>query len=119
MFSNNKIVTRLYHHGSCGGVVQACYENVEEAVSFVTFAVSGGDIVITSFGVNSHVTAKEAQLAGDAIDSVLEQVAAKLGVTKLFIVHPNDPTELVRTYTPQPFAMGLSYNHNTAHSYIN
>jgi hypothetical protein len=68
MLNNSPIKTRLYHHGSHGGVVQAHYEHIEEAICFVTFAVSGRDIVITSYGVNPRVAAEEAQLAGNEID---------------------------------------------------
>jgi len=57
--------------------------------------------------VHPLLTAKEAQLAGDAIDLVLAQEAAKFGVKQLFIIHPNDTTELVREYQIQPFVTGV------------
>jgi hypothetical protein len=118
MLNNSPIKTRLYHHGSHGGVVQAHYEHIEEAICFVTFAVSGRDIVITSYGVNPRVAAEEAQLAGNEIDKTLAELAAKHGVTKLFIIHPNNTTEFVREYKIQPCVMGFGVT-STHHTYIN
>src|SRR5579863_2753401 len=105
--TNNPIKAVLSHHGMFGGVVQARYDTCDEPVCFVTYTPVGSDFVITSFGIHPSCTTKEAQLAGDAIDSVLEAEAHKAGIKRLLIVHPNcDTAEVVRTYTLQPFAMG-------------
>lgn len=104
--NNNPIKAELSYHGSVGGVVQARYENCEEALCFVTFAQVGPDCVITSFGVNPHASAKEAQRAGDKIDNVLEREALKLGIKRLLIIHPGSSTaEFVRDYRPQPWTL--------------
>jgi len=111
------MLTRLYHYGP-GGVIQAFAENVEQAACVVTFVQSGSDFVITSYIVAPGVTSKVARLAGDAIDSVLEQEAAKRGVRNLYIIHKDDTVELVRTYEVQPSVMGLGATDQTI-SYIN
>jgi hypothetical protein len=107
-FNNSTIKAHLSHHGSFGGVVTACYDTCAEYVAFVNYAAVGSDFVITSFGVNPRVTEKEAHLAGDVINSLLEAEAHKLGIRRLLIVHPHqDTAEVIEEYKLQPFVMGF------------
>src|SRR5579863_1123932 len=107
VMNKNPFKTSISHQGSVGGVVTARYENCDEAVCFVAYAVVGTDFIIHSFGVNPRATVKEAQTTGDKIDAVLETEAAKLGIKRLLIVHPNcDQAEVVRSYQIQPFTIG-------------
>jgi hypothetical protein len=107
-FNNSQMRVSLTQHGCYGGVVAARYDTCEEPVSFVSYATVGSDFVITSFGVNPLVTAKEAQLAGDLIDAALELEALKHGVKQLLIVYPGKSTaEFVRDYQVKPFVMGV------------
>jgi hypothetical protein len=94
------IIKARIHFCSNGAVAQAHYENCDGAFFYVTFAISGTDFIITSVGRHSRATDDEARLGGDAIDSLLALEAAKRGVTKLFIIHPGDKVEWVRTYEP-------------------
>ncbi len=108
-FNTSIIKAQLSHHGSFGGVVKACYETCAEPVSFVTYATVGSDFVITSFEVDPRVTEKEAQLAGEVINNVLEVEAHKLGIRRLLIVLPHhDTAEVIEEYKVKPFVMGLA-----------
>jgi len=105
---NNPIKAHLSHHGCYDGVAKACYETCAEPIAFVNYATVGTDFVITSFAVHPLVTAKEAQLAGDVINSVLEAEAHKLGIRRLLIVLPHqDTAEVIEEYKLQPSVMGL------------
>jgi hypothetical protein len=99
-FNNTPTKTKLTHHGSFEGKVEAWCESCDEAVSFVKFVRSGTDFIILSIGQHPRITHEAALLAGDLIDLALAKEAALHGVTKLFIVHPNDTVALVRTYEP-------------------
>lgn len=99
-FNNTPTKSKLTHQGSFGGVVEAFCDSCAEPVSFVTYARSGTDFIITKFGIHPRCDVKEAQLAGDIMDAELAKEAQRLGVTKLFVVHHNDQVELVRTYQP-------------------
>lgn len=116
-FSNTPTITKLTHHGSFGGVVEAFCDACREAVSWVNYIRSGNDFIILKFGIDPHVLIKDATCAGDLIDAALEREAMRLGVTKLFLVHRDETVELVRTYKPQPFTMP-SYN-TTYAQYLN
>jgi hypothetical protein len=94
------IGAHLSDHGSFGGVVKACYETCEEPVAWATFARSGTDFIIMTYGIHARLTGSQATEAGNAIDLLLAKEAAKLGVTNLFLVHPDETVELVRTYEP-------------------
>jgi hypothetical protein len=117
--NNNTITVELSHHGCYGFNVQARFANIEEPICFVNVAVVGSDFIVMKFGVNPQVTMKEAQAAGDEIDSVLEQEAFKLGLKRLLLVHPNQNTaELVREYTLQPHLLS-AVPCNTKPCYLN
>src|SRR6266446_7314240 len=107
-FNNSTIKAELSHHGCYGGVVKACYETCLEPIAFVNYATSGTDFIITKYAVHPLVTAKEAQFAGDVINTVLQAEAYKLGIRRLLIVHPHqEAAEVIEEYKVQPFVMGL------------
>lgn len=115
----SNIKVNITHHGMFGGVAEAHYDNVAEAICFVSYVTVGDAFVIMSCGRSPSVTEKEAQTAGDFVDAALEQEAAKLGIKQLLIVYPDtDTAEVVRTYTPQPFTMGVTHKPVTTH-YLN
>jgi hypothetical protein len=105
--NNNPITVELSHHGCYGFNVTARFANIEEPICFVNVAVLGSDFVVMKYGVNPQVTIKEAQAAGEEVDSLLEQEAFKLGIKRLLIVQPHQNTaEFVRDYQVKPFVMG-------------
>jgi hypothetical protein len=93
LFNKGPIKAHLSHH-SFGEVVKACYETCEEPVAFAHFARSGSDFIIMKYGIHPRLTSSQATEAGNAIDVLLAQEAAKRGVTNLFLVHPDDTVEL-------------------------
>jgi hypothetical protein len=115
----NDIKAHLSHHGCYGGVVTARYEHNDEAVSFVAYSTAASDFVITQFGVSPQATTKEAQLAGDLINSLLETEAHKLGIRRLLIVLPDqDTAKVIEEYKVQSFVTGLGVKANTS-VYVN
>jgi hypothetical protein len=99
-FNNTPTKTKLTHHGSFGGVVEAFCDTCAEAVAFVTYSVSGIDMVITKWYVHPSLSNKEARRAGDLMERELVKEGQKLGVKQLFFIHSDDKVELVRTVEP-------------------
>jgi hypothetical protein len=70
-----------------------------EVVLTVRYTTVGKSFLIEEFSVLPTATVKEAQRAGDVIDSLLETEARPLGITSLLMVSPgtNEAKE-IRTY---------------------
>ena len=118
-FNKGPLQTSITMHGCYGGVVKARYDTCEEPVAWVSYSQVGTDFVIASFAVHPLASVKEAQLAGDQIDALLEVEALKLGIKRLLLVHPHqDTAEEVRTYQVPPFVLGVGVT-STRHTYIN
>jgi hypothetical protein len=116
--NSGPIKARLFQHSANTGVVQAHYENCEGAFCYVVYSVCGTDLTISSLSRHPRASDEEAQKGGNAIDLLLANQAAWLGVTRLFIIHPDDTVELARTYEPHPAVLMAGYNTNKT-VYIN
>jgi hypothetical protein len=117
--NNGPIKARLFQHSANSGVVQAHYENCEGAFCYVVYAVCGTDLILTKVDRHSRATEEEGRKGGNAIDLLLANHAAWLGVRRLFVIHPDNQCELVKTYEPHPALLLEGYNTTSRTSYIN
>jgi len=113
------IKARIFQHSATSGVVQAHYKNCDGAFCYAVYSVCGTDLILTKVDRHPCASDEEAQKGGDAIDLLLANKAAWLGVRRLFVVHPDNTSELVRTYEPHPAVLLEGYNNTSRTAYIN
>lgn len=117
--NSGPIKARLFQHSATSGVVQSFYANCDGAFCYAVYSVCGTDLILTKVDRHPRASDEEAHKGGDAIDLLLANQAAWLGVRRLFVVHPDNTAELVRTYEPHPAVLLEGYNTTSRTAYLN
>lgn len=115
--NSGPIKARLFQHSATSGVVQGFYSNCEGAFCYAVYSVCGTDLILTKVDRHPRATDEEAHKGGDAIDLLLANHAAWLGVRRLVVIHNDNSCEVVRTYEPHPAVLVQGYNTTSRTSY--
>lgn len=92
----------------------------EEVICYVSYTPIDDVFLITDFAANPKATREDAQIAGDAIDRLLEKQAQMAGVSRLLMIIPGKhECEELRVYRPVTFLQGIGcFTPSQAH-YLN